>query len=315
MGVSEKDINNAFNTNKGQASAPASYGDVPSDRDRAQAGAGGEGGGESEGGFHPRRVEEERLDAEQFAQVAKRESMDQRTKEQGGDLGWNRRGNMVPEFDRWMFALAPGQLSPVIEIFDGYNIIRVDRRKPAEVNASRILIRWKIDTAQVVSGSQAGRQRARAWRGGANFDTLVVALPRSQRGEGKPAAVPAGFPAGVVRQAFRARSRGLRRRRSRSWIGARGNPKFVIAQILTSDNGGEFTVSDCATRFESNSRTSGQSHGCSMHSGKRRTSRSGSRPRVEPWARAPRPTRRHDRRSSRHRARDRAGGKRGRCGA
>ena len=47
----------------------------------------------------------------------KRESMDPLTKESGGDLGWARRGDNVPEFDRWLFGgpflapLAPGQLS------------------------------------------------------------------------------------------------------------------------------------------------------------------------------------------------------------
>jgi len=48
-----------------------------------------------------------------FEKLAKRESMDPGSKDNGGDLGWNRRGRMVAEFDRWMFALAPGQLSPV----------------------------------------------------------------------------------------------------------------------------------------------------------------------------------------------------------
>jgi peptidyl-prolyl cis-trans isomerase SurA len=62
-----------------------------------------------------------------FEKLAKRESMDPGSKDNGGDLGWNRRGRMVAEFDRWMFALPPGQLSPVIETPFGYHIIRVDR--------------------------------------------------------------------------------------------------------------------------------------------------------------------------------------------
>src|SRR5690242_4002866 len=73
-----------------------------------------------------------------FEQIAKRESMDPGTKELGGDLGWNRRGLMVPEFERWMFALPPGQTSPVVETTFGYHIIRVDRVQPGEVKARHI---------------------------------------------------------------------------------------------------------------------------------------------------------------------------------
>ena len=50
-----------------------------------------------------------------FASIAKRESQDPGSKEQGGDLGWNRRGQMVRAFDEMMFALNPGQVSPVVE--------------------------------------------------------------------------------------------------------------------------------------------------------------------------------------------------------
>ena len=69
------------------------------------------------------------------------------TKELGGDLGWNRRGRMVPEFDRMMFALNPGIISPVIETAFGFHIIRVDRVQPAEVKARHILIRPTVDTS------------------------------------------------------------------------------------------------------------------------------------------------------------------------
>ena len=53
--------------------------------------------------------------------MAKRESMDPGTKALGGDLGWNRRGSgLVPEFEAMMFALRPGEVSPVIETAFGY---------------------------------------------------------------------------------------------------------------------------------------------------------------------------------------------------
>src|SRR5687767_6589157 len=49
-----------------------------------------------------------------FERVAKRESADSGSRERGGDLGWARRGQMVAEFERWMFGLRPGDMSPVI---------------------------------------------------------------------------------------------------------------------------------------------------------------------------------------------------------
>src|SRR4051812_41424922 len=87
-----------------------------------------------------------------FELLAKRESMDPGSKELGGDLGWQRMGQFVPEFDRWLFgmyALPPGQLSPVVETPFGYHIIRVDRVKTGEVKARHILIEPVIDSAQV----------------------------------------------------------------------------------------------------------------------------------------------------------------------
>ena len=82
------------------------------------------------------RVKAESLLAEirrggDFEQIAKRESMDP-SKDQGGDLGWNRRGAMVPEFERVMFALPPGVVSNVVETPFGFHIIRVDRVQPVK---------------------------------------------------------------------------------------------------------------------------------------------------------------------------------------
>ena len=53
---------------------------------------------------------------EKFEDLAKRESMDSASREQGGDLGWNRRGKMVPEFERWMFSLRPGERTNVVVV-------------------------------------------------------------------------------------------------------------------------------------------------------------------------------------------------------
>lgn len=59
-----------------------------------------------------------------FEKLAKRFSDDSGSAVQGGDLGWNRRGQMVSAFDEMMFLLPPGQISPIVETQFGFHIIK-----------------------------------------------------------------------------------------------------------------------------------------------------------------------------------------------
>ena len=109
-----------------------------------------------------------------FAQIAKRESQDPGSAPQGGDLGWNRRGAMLKEFDEMMFALPVGRVSPIVQTAYGYHIIKVDRAQPSEVKARHILIIPKLDTAdQTRARLQADSVRAALARG-ADFDSLAT---------------------------------------------------------------------------------------------------------------------------------------------
>lgn len=60
---------------------------------------------------------------EDFAAAARRVS-DCPSGEDGGDLGFFQRGDMVPEFDEAVFALEPGQTSGVVETAFGYHLIQ-----------------------------------------------------------------------------------------------------------------------------------------------------------------------------------------------
>jgi peptidyl-prolyl cis-trans isomerase SurA len=100
--------------------------------------------------------------------------MDPGSKELGGDLGWNRRGKMLKEFDDMMFALPPGRLSPIVETAYGFHIIRVDRVQPAEVKARHILIRPKIDSTDVARARLEADSVRKALERGADFDSLVA---------------------------------------------------------------------------------------------------------------------------------------------
>jgi len=69
-----------------------------------------------------------------FAALAKANSDDPGSAARGGDLGFFGRGRMTPAFENAAFALKqPGDLSDVVKTDFGYHIIRLEARKPAEL--------------------------------------------------------------------------------------------------------------------------------------------------------------------------------------
>ena len=80
----------------------------------------------------------DRLDnkAATFEDLAKLYSNDL-SASKGGDLGWIYPGDTVPEFQRAMDALKPGQISEPIETPFGYHLIQVLERKTDTVSADR----------------------------------------------------------------------------------------------------------------------------------------------------------------------------------
>ena len=65
---------------------------------------------------------------ESFEALAKANSTDAGSKDNGGDLGWFPRGAMVPEFDEAAFKLNPGETSGIVKSQFGYHIIRVEEK-------------------------------------------------------------------------------------------------------------------------------------------------------------------------------------------
>ena len=57
------------------------------------------------------------------------DSGDPGSKDNGGELGWMSEGQTVPPFEAAMKALAPGELSPVVETRFGYHIIRLHEKR------------------------------------------------------------------------------------------------------------------------------------------------------------------------------------------
>jgi peptidyl-prolyl cis-trans isomerase SurA len=175
-----------------------------------------------------------------FELIAKRESMDPGTKQLGGDLGWNRRGSgLVPEFEGMMFALRPGEVSPVIETAFGYHIIRVDRVQSAEVKARHILIAPVIDSADVAAAKVEADSVAAQWRRGVPYDSLAAKHHDATEEKG----VLQPFTRDSLPASYQAALTGAKPNDITNpfqLTNPRGAPKFAVLQVVTATEAGEY---------------------------------------------------------------------------
>ncbi len=101
-----------------------------------------------------------------FADFAKRYSVDPGSAQQGGDLGLVRRGNFVKEFEEAVFALKEKEFSKPVKSQYGYHVIQLIDRKGESVHPRHILL--PIEQSQANDDSTIAllqRIRARALAG------------------------------------------------------------------------------------------------------------------------------------------------------
>ena len=190
-----------------------------------------------------------------FERVAKRETMDAATKDLGGDIGWRKRGDLPPELERYLFGplmIKPGEPSPVIESPFGFHILRIDRANPpAEVKVRQIIIVPKIDSADVTTAAQLADSLVRELRRGAVFDS--VARRFHDRAEEAPGLIPLR----AVDSLPPSYQQGLKDVKKDSIVSfpiptSIGYPKFVIAQVASVTEPGEYSFDELKTRIRFN---------------------------------------------------------------
>ena len=101
---------------------------------------------------------------EDFAKMAKQFSGDPGSKEEGGDLGYFSRGQMVPQFEEIAFQLKKGDVSPPVQSQFGWHIIKVEDKRqrgvpPFEQIKDRIIASMIHRKAQEVG--QTLREKAK----------------------------------------------------------------------------------------------------------------------------------------------------------
>lgn len=104
------------------------------------------------------RARQEIIDGEDFAVVARRYSDEESTREEGGELGWLRRDDVVKPFGDAAWAARPGSVVGPVETRFGLHLIKIENSRGGERFLRHILIRPEIKESDLADA----RERARA---------------------------------------------------------------------------------------------------------------------------------------------------------
>lgn len=80
-------------------------------------------------------------DGVSFQTLAKKYSEDPISAREGGELGFFKKGDLVPEYEAAALKLKPGEISPVFESIFGFHIVQMIERRGNDFNTRHILIK------------------------------------------------------------------------------------------------------------------------------------------------------------------------------
>ena len=133
--VTDKDIEKYYNDNKKKFENPelcrASH--ILISPDKTQAATDPNGAKEKAKAKAEELLKKLKTDKADFATLARENSSDTFSATKGGDLGFFKKGRMVPPFEKAAFSMKPGEISDVVESEFGFHIIRTEELKPAGI--------------------------------------------------------------------------------------------------------------------------------------------------------------------------------------
>ena len=133
-------------------------------------------------------------EGDDFGDMARRFSNDPGSAQQGGELGWIRRGMMVPEFEDAAFGLFREELSDVVDSQFGSHILQVQRIRGPERMVRHILIATQPTPGDIVMARERAAEVRAAVEGGAPLSEFYdegediglphpMTLPRDRLGQ------------------------------------------------------------------------------------------------------------------------------------
>ena len=124
-----------------------------------------------------------------MTQLARDNSDDPGSRTKGGDLGWVRKGMMVPKFEEALFALSkPGDISPPVETQFGWHVIRLDELRPAQTKSfddpsvrKQLVELWQQQDAAKNFQDQSTRLEQLSFENPSSLDAVTKALGLQQK--------------------------------------------------------------------------------------------------------------------------------------
>lgn len=96
-----------------------------------------------------RAMRERILKGENFGALAALYSEDPGSAKNGGEIGFNGRGELYPQFEAVAFKLKPGEISEIVETEAGFHIIQLIERRGDFINVRHILLMPKVSDADL----------------------------------------------------------------------------------------------------------------------------------------------------------------------
>lgn len=93
-------------------------------------------------------------EGEDFAKIAAVQSDDPGSAKNGGNLGWTKRGSLVPEFEAVAFSLEKDSISDIVESEYGFHIIQLLERRGNSILCRHILIKPKFESSDYNQAEQ-----------------------------------------------------------------------------------------------------------------------------------------------------------------